>query len=44
LSHILALYITALTYGAVKPRKPRLPANFRYFILTAEYANQLTGE
>jgi len=44
LSHILGLYITALTYGAAKPRKPRLPANFHYFILTAQYANQLTGK
>jgi hypothetical protein len=43
-SHILALYITALTYGAAKPRKPRLLANFHYFILTAQYANQLTDE
>lgn len=42
LSHILELYIIALTYGVAKPRKPRLPANFHYFILTAQYANQLT--
>jgi hypothetical protein len=41
--HILGLYITALTYGAAKPRKPRLPANFHYFKLTAQYANQMTG-
>jgi len=44
LIHILALYITTLTYGAAKHRKPRLRANFHYFILTAQYANQLTDE
>jgi len=44
LSHIHVLYITALTYGAAKPRKPSLPADFHYFILTAQYANQLTDK
>lgn len=44
LIHILALYITTLTYGAAKPRKPRLHANLHYFILTAQCANQLTDE